>query len=81
MKIFLFNFIAVVLFVSIGNAAQPYEPVQPDPLTETWRYRAFPELKGKGLNSMAEATDGAIWFGLDPGVMRYDGVHLEALYT
>jgi len=62
------------------EAAQPYVPKHPDPLMENWRYRSFPELKGKGLNSLAEAQDGTIWFGLDLGVMRYDGVNWT-LYT
>ena len=63
-----------LMMPALSWAVQPYVPQKPDPLTEDWRYRSFPELKGKGLNSLAEAQDGAIWFGVDPGVMRYDGV-------
>ena len=70
----------VVLNVAPCRAVQPYQPVHPDPLSEPWRYRSFPELKGQGLNSMAEARDGAIWFGVDRGARRYDGVHWT-LYT
>ena len=38
-------------------AAQPYEPVQPGPLLESWRWQSFPELKGLGLSRMAEDRD------------------------
>lgn len=54
--------------------ARPYEPVRPDPIQERWRWRSFPELKGRGLRCMAEAKDGAMWFGVDAGALRYDGV-------
>ena len=65
-----------VLFVAAeGWGVEPYEPVQPDPVLESWRWRSFPELKGKGLFCLTEARDGAIWFGLDSGVERYDGIH------
>lgn len=31
--------------------------VHPDPVLESWRWQAFPELKDLGLRCMAEATD------------------------
>jgi len=54
--------------------------VHPDPVLEPWRWRAFPELNGLGLQCMAEAKDRAMWFGVDDGGRRYDGVHWTA-YT
>ena len=55
-------------------AVQPYTPVHPDPMLESWRWRSYPELKGLGLRCMAEDRDGNMWFGVDAGVVRYDGV-------
>jgi len=52
-------------------AVQPYEPLQPDPVLEPWRWRSFPELKGFGLQCMAEDQNGTMWFGLDEGVRSY----------
>ena len=53
----------------------PYRPVYLDQLLEPWRWRSFPELKGLGLRCLAEAMDGSMWFGVDEGVCRYDGVN------
>jgi signal transduction histidine kinase/ligand-binding sensor domain-containing protein/ActR/RegA family two-component response regulator len=61
-------------YLSVG-ASEPYTPTHPDRVLESWRWRAFPELKGKGLFCLTEGADGAIWFGLDDGVERYDGTH------
>ena len=55
-------------------AAQPYEPVQTDPVLEPWRWTSFSELNGQGLQCLAEDRDGHMWFGVDAGAMRYDGV-------
>ncbi len=63
-----------VFFVIPCWAVRPYQPVHPDPVLESWRWRSFLELKGLGLKCMAEAKDGAMWFGVDDGVVRYDGI-------
>jgi len=55
-------------------AAQPFEPIQPDPVLETWRWRSYPELKGLGLQCMVEDQDGNMWFGVNDGVRIYDGL-------
>ncbi len=56
-------------------ASQPYQPKIADPILEPWRWRSFPELNGKGVLNMTEATDGSMWFGLQKGAMHYDGLH------
>jgi ligand-binding sensor domain-containing protein len=61
-------------FNPLAWAVRPYTPVHPDPVLEPWRWRSFPELKGLGLRCIAEAKDRAIWFGVEDGVRRYDGV-------
>ena len=70
----------VVAFLILGlvaaecRAVRPYTPVHPDPALEPWRWRSFPELKGKGLRCMAEDRDGRMWFDVNDGVCVYDAV-------
>ncbi|MBT3602496.1 MAG: response regulator [Candidatus Latescibacteria bacterium] len=67
----------VTLLAGVWNTAWatvPYTPKHPEAVTESWRWRIFPELKERGFRCITEAPDGAIWFGVDEGVMRYDGV-------
>ena len=65
----------MALLCTFGEAPakKPYHPVHPNPALEQWRWQRFPELNGKGLRCLAEASDGAMWFGADAGVRRYDG--------
>ncbi|HJP30427.1 MAG TPA: hypothetical protein QGF95_07725 [Candidatus Latescibacteria bacterium] len=55
------------------HASRPYAPQTPNPLTEQWRWRSYDELKGRGLSALTQSADGAMWFGVDAGVLRYDG--------
>jgi hypothetical protein len=55
-------------------ATTPYRPATSDPALEHWRWRAFPELRGLGVQCLAQTRDGAVWFGTDNGVQRYDGL-------
>jgi serine phosphatase RsbU (regulator of sigma subunit)/ligand-binding sensor domain-containing protein len=64
----------VVTSVSVAWSVQPYTPVQPDPVLETWRWRSYPELKGLGLQCMTEDQDGNMWFGVNDGVRFYNGL-------
>jgi methyl-accepting chemotaxis protein len=63
-----------------GGAAEPFEPSYVDPVLEPWRWQSFPELKGTGLRCLTEAADGAMWFGTNEGVRRYDGLEWKT-YT
>ncbi|HEX9934508.1 MAG TPA: hypothetical protein VGB38_04865, partial [bacterium] len=56
------------------RAARPYRPKTVSPFLESWRWRSFPELSGKGVRCMAEGRDGSMWFGVDGGVIHYDGL-------
>ena len=70
--------VCMLLFAVCGSplsAAEPYHPVTPDPVLQKWRWRSYPQLHGTGLFCVAQAADGAMWFGLDGGAMRYDGVN------
>ena len=69
--------ILLVVLAGVCTADEPYTPVHPDPVMEPWRWRSFPELKGRGLQCLAEDRDGAMWFGLEDGVRRYDGIRFS----
>ena len=60
---------------------RPYTPVHLDRVREPWRWQSFPELNGLGLRCMAQSRTGAIWFGTDDGVRRYDGLTWTAYTT
>lgn len=67
-----------LLLLSLGAnalaAARPYQPVSPDPLLESWRWRIFPELSGLDAQCVAAAPDGTLWFGTGDGIASYDGL-------
>ncbi len=56
------------------SAARPYQPVSPDPLLESWRWRIFTELSGLDAQCVAAAPDGTLWFGTGDGIASYDGL-------
>lgn len=55
------------------KAAQPYTPEIANPITESWRWRHFPELEGKGVRCIVEDVSGIVWFGVNEGVIEYNG--------
>jgi len=55
------------------RAVQPYAPKTGDPFLDPWRWQKITELEGKNPRCMAEGNDGAMWFGVADGVMRFDG--------
>jgi len=65
----------LMLFFQSGllSAQVPYKPSISDPLFESWRWRSIDVLATKGVRCMADDPDGNMWFGLDKGIMRYDG--------
>ena len=68
------------LLMGSVEAAIPYVPQSSDPIREPWRWQTFPELDGKGLQCLARGNDGVMWFGVNDGVMQYDGM-TWILYT
>ena len=70
------SFLVLFILNSIQlNAAGNYKPKIDDPMLESWRWQNFPKMNGKGFQCMFEAGDGALWFGVNEGVIRYDGLH------
>ena len=55
-------------------AAEPYRPVEPNKLSEPWRWQSYPNLSGKGVNCLCDGRDGSIWFGVSDGLIRFDGL-------
>lgn len=68
------------LACAAAEAIQPYQPAHSDPFSEPWRWTVYPELNEQGLRCLVQTADGAMWFGVDDGVWRYDG-HAWQLYT
>ena len=56
-------------------AVQPYSSTQNNPVADIQNWRIFPELKGKGLRSLTEGLDRTMWFGVDQGVIHYNGIN------
>lgn len=61
----------------ILNASGDYKPKIVEPITETWRWQNFPELSNKGCQCMVEGVDNLLWFGVNGGVIKYDGLDWE----
>ncbi|MCS7469813.1 ATP-binding protein [Stieleria sp. ICT_E10.1] len=70
---------AALFVAGIGQAqqAESYRPRHPDPFEESWRIRAFPQLKGRELSCIGEDPGGAVWFGVADGAVRYDGLRWD----
>jgi signal transduction histidine kinase/ligand-binding sensor domain-containing protein len=55
------------------RAVQPYAPRIADPFSDPGRWQKIVELEGANPRSMVEGQDGSMWFGVNAGVIRYDG--------
>ncbi|WP_170067625.1 hybrid sensor histidine kinase/response regulator transcription factor [Neolewinella xylanilytica] len=55
------------------KATQPYTPTVVNPLTESWRWRQFPELSDKGIRCIVETPDRRVFAGSTDGVLEYNG--------
>ncbi|MEZ4884029.1 MAG: response regulator [Chitinophagales bacterium] len=52
---------------------EPYIPDIVNPLSESWRWKHFPELEGKGVRDIAEGENGTVWIGVNDGIFEYNG--------
>jgi signal transduction histidine kinase/DNA-binding response OmpR family regulator/ligand-binding sensor domain-containing protein len=59
----------------LADAVNNYTPKYSNPFTEPWRWQGFPELIGKGCRVMVEDNKGHLWFGINGGVLNYDGMN------
>ncbi|MCB9274176.1 MAG: response regulator [Lewinellaceae bacterium] len=68
-----FLLLALTLLPIQGWATEPYSPQAANPLSESWRWKHFPELEGRGVRNIAEGKGRRIWMGFNDGVYEYDG--------
>jgi ligand-binding sensor domain-containing protein len=78
-RIRLFAVLLVLAAISAGGmnhveAARPFHATRSDPALESWRWRTFHELEGKGATCLTEGPDGSVYFGTDEGVRVCNGV-------
>jgi ligand-binding sensor domain-containing protein/two-component sensor histidine kinase len=56
-----------------ARAAGNYKPEIADPLFESWRWQHYAYLSGKGIRCFTQDKDNNTWFGVDKGIIRYNG--------
>ncbi|MBN2001075.1 response regulator, partial [candidate division KSB1 bacterium] len=72
---FLF-FTALLLFWSqVVTASSGYIPQTVDMIDEKFTWTQFNDITGMGAHCLAEDSSGFLWFGLENGIMRYDGLY------
>ncbi|KAA3635846.1 MAG: hypothetical protein DWQ02_09250, partial [Bacteroidetes bacterium] len=72
-RYFFISFFMVVMVDADLSGMQPYIPQVVNPLSESWRWKHFPELEGKGVRNISEGIDGKVWVAVNDGVYEYDG--------
>lgn len=75
-----FTCILSIFFVSVF-AVEPYKPEISDPFLETWRWKHFNELDGKGVKNIVEGSHGNVWFATNQGIYKYDGYSFHLMDT
>lgn len=70
----LWMIVALCVFCTLSaTASRPYQPKIVNPLSESWRWKHFPELEGKGIRCIVESDDQKVWVGSNEGVLEYNG--------
>ncbi|MBR9919393.1 MAG: response regulator [Bacteroidetes bacterium] len=54
-------------------SSTPYDPQTVNPLSESWRWKHFPELEGQGIRYIMEGPDQRVWMGFNEGIYEYNG--------
>ncbi|CAH1001639.1 Sensor histidine kinase RcsC [Neolewinella maritima] len=66
------------LFCCLSLQAQrAYQPVLADPMGEPWRWTHFDQLDSEQTRVITQRADGDMLFGVESGVIRYDGYGWE----
>ena len=71
------SFFFLFIGLSSTEGASPYTPQYGDPFSEPWRWQQFEELSGKGCRCMTEDREGVLWFGVNGGVLKYNGIQWQ----
>ncbi|WP_297088086.1 hybrid sensor histidine kinase/response regulator transcription factor [uncultured Draconibacterium sp.] len=66
-----------ILMGACAFGQKVYNPEYGNPMNEPWRWTQYNQLTGKGVRCISEATTGEIVFGVDRGVIFYDGINWE----
>lgn len=72
-KIALPNIFMLLGWTLTLSATEPYHPTFIDPLTQSWRWKQFPELEGKGIRDIFEGPDRTVWIPFNEGIYEYNG--------
>jgi signal transduction histidine kinase/ligand-binding sensor domain-containing protein len=70
--------LAFLAALAAHGAVVAYEPRFGERLLESFRWHLIPELTERGYYCMAEGPDGTMWFGVEDGVLAYDGINWQA---
>ena len=73
----LFNAFLVAASFTFILAKNSYTPKIADPLMETWRWTNYAELNGKGTRCIVEDNSKCVWFGVNQGLLSYDGLEWQ----
>ncbi len=62
-------------YFSFGGlfASRPYTPLESSPFDESWRWTELEALAPYTARQVDEAEDGALWFAVLGGIVRFDG--------
>jgi len=65
--------IFTIVFQHALWASSTYYPKYQKSFSEPWRWQQFEELNGRGCRCMTEDKQGNLWFGVNNGVLKYNG--------
>lgn len=71
-----FDYLFCLLFLFFSpkiSAKKIYHPNNADPANELWRWKFYPELKGRGIWWVSEGKDGTMLFAVRDKIYYYDG--------
>ncbi|MBX2841962.1 MAG: response regulator [Flammeovirgaceae bacterium] len=63
----------ILAFPNYGFSQQNFTPNSADPFSESWRFTHFDYFDGKGVHSYLLDQNGDNWFGINNGLVKYDG--------
>ncbi|WP_020528367.1 hybrid sensor histidine kinase/response regulator transcription factor [Flexithrix dorotheae] len=72
-KAILYIVFFICAFSKDGLAQRNYTPASADPFSEPWRFTHFDYFDGKGVHSYLLDENGDNWFGINNGIIKYDG--------
>ena len=72
-QIKLLSVLCLLLLAATGKSSGPYQPQVVNPLSESWRWKPFPELEGKGVRYIMEGRDQKVWMSFNNGIFEYNG--------